>query len=212
MASANDGRAEAVAVLKTSNTLSAPTKAVLSEALIAGVIEAERQGQGFVEWAWESLGGEAGAGGLGPGQMYEPAYKDVSAALAPDLQRFLDALNAALAARGEAAVSLSESWAANVKDTRIANFFILGYLAICVERSQKPGRTAGDALRYGIANFHGARATVTDIQRKVDPAKFNQNQPIAWANVERYIVTQGSSKEKELLHYISVVLAGGVTR
>jgi hypothetical protein len=200
-----NGRAEAIAILKSSNKLTSATRQYLSEGLILGVIAAED-----VEMEWyERI---IDTNGLGPGQMYEPAHQDVVTTLHVELNLFVNSVNACLSRQGEHPIALSKSWKANVKDTRLANFFIAGYLALCVDRAQKAGRSSADALRYGITYFHGARESIKEIQKKVNITKFNNNQPIPWADVENYINTSGSSKEKKILKYVETVVNGGLTK
>lgn len=212
MASPIDGKAEAVAVLKGSSNLGAQTKKHMSEDLINGVIAAERNEMSFDEMVWEGMGMEVGAGGLGPGQMYEAAHTDVVTMLPKELQAFIDAVNARLSSQGESKIALGSKWKANVKEPRLANFFILGSLALCVDRAQKPGRSDSDALRYGIVRYHGAFPVVTRIQQKVAPEKFTKNIPIPWSDVEQYINRSGNSKEKKLIKYIETVISGGITK
>src|SRR5262245_24404671 len=136
MASTN-GKAEAVSVLQSSDKLQAYTKIALFEKLIDGVIAAEKSEMGYIESAWEGMGFESGAGGLGPGQMYKPAYDDVKNTLSAELEKYITAVSSARTSQGEPAVTLDDDWKTNVKDELLANFFILAYLAICVDRCQK---------------------------------------------------------------------------
>lgn len=209
MALSQNGREEAVTVLKASANLSGPTRQQLREGLILGVIAAEAQEMGFAESLWEGVGGEIRAGGLGLGQIYENAHNDVLSKLSTELHTYMNLVNAWLTADQKSLISISTKWQQNVKNDYFSSFFILGYLAICIDRAQKPGRPASDTLKYGIVYFHGARPKVLAIQKKIAPNKVTSDEAISWADVEQYIIRSGNSDEKKLLIYVDTVLNGG---
>lgn len=194
-----NGRRDAIDVLKSSGALSANTKAVLDDALILGIIAAEQERMSLAERIFD-------VNGLGPGQLYKDAHTDVLNNFSKELQDFVSRVSSCLTSQGKGTLSLQSSWQDNVKNDKLANF-VAAYLALTVERSQKAGRSREDALHYGIALYHGARATVVGrlsaLSRRPNSDK---GEIIPWADVAKYMRDSGDAAMLDLLDYISTVL------
>lgn len=191
-----DSKAVAVAILATSGKLDDKTSASLTPGLISGIIAAETKRKSWGEGTFEWVTGTGG--GMGPGQMYKPAHTDVTTQLKDELDRFIAHMNANCDANIRAG-----GFPADVTDKTLADFFIAGYLALQVKRSQRSGRSADDALQYGIGLYHGARATLVKAQQAVGAS--TGGNVTAYAPVKTHMLASKDSEMVDVAKYIDEV-------
>ncbi|MBK8480256.1 MAG: hypothetical protein IPL40_03635 [Proteobacteria bacterium] len=190
----------------SSKRLKPPTKEVLRPALIAAIEQAEATRMSLFErYIWDG-------GGQGPGQMYEPAFVEVRRAFAPELEAYLVVALATPGGGGGVAAGRSAPSPAALKfqpavtDPTLAPFFIAGYLALMIDRAQKPGRSAEDALQFGIGRYYGAFQSLKEAQDQLARQAADGRVPLAFAPLQQHILAAGNSKQQGALSYIAEVM------
>jgi hypothetical protein len=203
-----DSKAAAVAILKTSAWLDANTKALLSPALVSGIIAAEAERLSFGEGQGGLLDGDT----CGPGQIGEPLYTDVLKYLKPELNQFLvhmgTTCGGSLMGRGcgvgKAPLAL-HGFPQDVVEPVVSDFFIAAGLAVKVKGALKPGRSAEDQLRFGIALYHCKRDTISAAQAAISPADKGAS-VLAYAPVKAQLESSTIEEVKDVPLYVDDVL------
>lgn len=193
-----DRKVVAIEILKASSQLDVNTIGVLQPSLIQGIIQAEASRMSWGEKYFYD------GGGVGPGQMYKPAYTDVHNNFSTELNQFVSHLNSNCGYQLKLADK--EDFKDDLKHAVLADFYIAAYLALRIKASQRPGRTAQDALKYGIAIYYGARQTVVDAQKAAAPADFANKKPIPWSTLETHAKTANDVKLKDVIKYVTTVV------
>jgi len=204
-----DSKAAAVAILKTSAWLDANTKALLSPALVRGIIaaEASRFSPG------EGRGGLLDGDTCGPGQIGLPLYTDVLKDLKPELNQFLVHMGAtcglSLKGRGCGVAKqplVLRGFPQDVIEPVVSDFFIAAGLAVKLKRALKTGRSADDQLRFGIALYHSKHDTIATAQSAISPADKGAS-VLAWAPVKAQLEKSSNPEVKDVPLYVDEVLA-----
>jgi hypothetical protein len=203
-----DSKAAAVAILKTSAWLDANTKALLSPALVRGIIAAEAKRFSFGEGRGGLLDGDT----CGPGQIGQPLYDDVLKDLKPELNQFLVHMGTtcglSLKGRGcgvgKAPLALL-GFPQDVIEPVVSDFFIAASLAVKVKGTLKAGRSAEDQLRFGIALYHSKRGTISEAQKAISPAD-NGASVLTWTPVKAQLEKSSDPEVKDIPLYVDEVL------
>jgi hypothetical protein len=204
-----DSKAAAVAILKTSAWLDANTKALLSPALVRGIIAAEAKRFTLGEGQGGLLDGDT----CGPGQIGEPLYIDVLKDLKPELNQFLVHMGTTcgLSRMGRGCGPgknplVLRGFSQDVVEPVVSDFFIAAGLAVKVKKALKPGRSAADQLRFGIALYHSKHGTIAAAQAAISPADSGAS-VLAWAPVKAELEKSSNAEVKDVPPYVDEVLA-----
>lgn len=192
-----DSKAVTIELLKKSAFLSQNTKMLLNPSLIRGLIKAEAQEMPWYESIYDG-------GGIGPGQMYEPATTDVRNRFPNELKKFVERMN--WCENKNIQVGNHQH---NATDPVLSDFFIGAYLGIRLQASQRTGRLPDEVLKYGIGGYHGARL-FRQIQQSERPNDYKNNRTIPFSVIEGYVNKPNGNKDwqtrlKEILTYIKTV-------
>ncbi|QDC10143.1 hypothetical protein FHY55_13190 [Oceanicola sp. D3] len=87
-------------------------------------------------------------------------------------------------------------WVINDKD--LEDFVVSAYLALCIKRSEKPGRTALDAVRFGVARYHGALPSMIKAQ-----AGMSNPDKLLWTKVAAALPALGKA---DVVTYVGEVV------
>lgn len=204
-----DSKAAAVAILKTSAWLDANTKALLSPALVRGIIAAEAKRFSLGEGRGGLLDGDT----CGPGQIGQPLYTDVLKDLKPELSQFLVHMGAtcglSLKGRGCGVGKVPlvmRGFPQDVIEPVVSDFFIAAGLAVKVRGRLKTGRSAEEQLRFGIALYHCKQDVISDAQAAISPADKGAS-VLAWAPVKAQLEKSSDPEVKDIPPYVDEVLA-----
>ena len=173
----------AAKVLKNSPTLKEKTKQVIKPELVGRIYAAEKK---RMSW-YEHLGIDGDT--VGRGQLSNKSYSDVKKFLSKEFDTYLKKMNLK--------INKQLPYDNVCRDPVLEDFIVLACLALWVDRSQRVGRTATDALKFGIGKYHGAYATLVESQKRV-------GNEIDFDPVEKDLQSQGS-KEKDLVDYINEI-------
>jgi len=198
-----DSKAAAVAILKTSAWLDANTKALLSPALVSGIIAAEAErlspGEGTL------YDGDT----CGPGQIGEPLYVDVLKYLKPELNQFLVHMGTTCGGSFTGRVCGKplplRGFPQDVIEPVVSDFFIAAGLVVKVRGALKPGRSAEDQLRFGIALYHCKREVISDAQEAISPADHGAS-VLTYAPVKAQLEKSTDPEVKDIPLYVDQVL------
>ncbi|TXL70881.1 hypothetical protein FHP25_32700 [Vineibacter terrae] len=222
-----DSKAAAVAILKTSPTLDANTKMVLTPYMIDGIISGEWKRLGWREWAGETILPSSidpsipvlgrldllarklyrQTGGQGPGQLYPAAYNQVLQKLKPELDKFFThmGVNCGGLRRGCGEVPLTLlGYPRDVIDPIRADFFIAATLAIKIMDAKKPGRTADDQLQFGIGRYRGAFDILAKAQRAISPDDDGKS-VLRYPPVREWLLRSSDPMDNDVAAYIQEV-------
>lgn len=221
-----DSKAAAVAILKTSPTLDANTKMVLTPYLVDGIISAEAKRIGWKEWLGEQIipirvdpsipllglldpvarNLRNRTGGQGPGQLYPAAYNEVIQKLKPELDKFFThmGVNCGALHRGCGEVPLTMfGYPRDVIDPTRADFFIAATLALKIMDAKKPGRTADDQLQYGIGRYFGAFNSLQAAQIAICPQ--DPKSVLRYPPVREWLLRSSNPRDRDVAAYIQEV-------
>jgi hypothetical protein len=201
-----DSKAAAVAILKTSAWLDANTKALLSPALVRGIIAAEAKRFSIGEGRGGLLDGDT----CGPGQIGQPLYADVLKDLKPELGQFLVHMGMNCRASpprgcGFTPIEL-KGFPQDVIEPVVSDFFIAAGLAVKVKKALKTGRSMEDQLRFGVALYHSKHGTIAAAQDAISPADKGAS-VLAWAPVKAQLEKSSNAEVKDIPPYVDEVLA-----
>lgn len=227
----------AIDIIKNSTLLKQKTKVLIDKALVERLYAAESKRMGVVEDARiveDTLGGIFGVNiSYGDGQLKQIAYEDVKTLLALEYKKFLEIYLVGLFLRGDAQSILNAIAVNGSKMTisigktstlpkryinvyskkEIENFVVVGFLALGINRSIKPGRSDCDVLKYGIGNYHGMRNTMIKFQKqlknpnkKANPVKkVKPYDGFSWLPVQELYCASGSAKLMDQIKYVNEV-------
>ena len=208
----------AVDIIKNSTFLKQKTKALIDKPLVERIYAAESKRMGVVEDAKiveDTLGGIFGVNiSYGNGQLKQIAYEDVKALLASEYKKFLEIYLVGLFLRGDAqsilnaiavnggrlTVSIPKNYIRIYSVKEIENFVVVGYLALGINRSVKPGRSDCDILKFGIANYHGMRQSMINLQKKL-----SAKDKIKWPPLQKLYCASGDAKLIDKVNYVNEV-------
>lgn len=206
-----DSKEAAVAILKAGSHLDGNTKAMLTRGLVTGIIAAEAKRMSLHEREgvdWDTVG---------PGQIGRPSYTDVVTDLKSELDRFRIHMGTTCGASLPRGCGVSTKpltlmgYPRDAIDPVISDFFIAGYLAICVKRSLKPNRSADDQLQFGIGRYFGAVESLAKAQAAISPA--DQGKSVTdYARVKAYLSQSGDAKMQDVAAYIEEVYRNRLAR
>lgn len=197
-----DSKAAAVAILKTSASLDANTKAMLSPGLVTGIIAAETK---RLDW-WEKKGVDGDT--KGPGQIGNPLYADVVANLRPELNQFLVHMGMNCRAsppRGCGFIPIApKGYPQDVIEPVVSDFFIAAGLAVKVKRAVKAGRSADDQLQFGIGLYHGAHDKIAAAQEALSPVDKGAS-VLAYQPVKNSMLSSSDAEIKDVPVYVEEI-------
>jgi hypothetical protein len=206
-----DSKDAAVAILKAGSYLDVNTKAMLTRGLVTGIIAAEAKRMSLHErdgLDWDTVG---------PGQIGKPSYTDVVTDLKAELNRFLVHMGTTCGASLPRGCGVStkplalKGYPRDVIDPVVSDFFIAGYLAICVKRSLKSNRSADDQLQFGIGRYFGAVESLATAQAAISPV--DQGKSVTdYARVKTYLSQSGDAKMQDVAAYIEEVYRNRLAR
>jgi len=114
----------ATALVKKSKIITPTTATLLTPGLISGIIKAEKDEMGVFEYYIYD------GGGVGPGQMYKPAYTDITNFFKAEIPAFVSQLNSCLKKNKLTEITLSSSYSTNLKNKYLADFYIIAFFGI----------------------------------------------------------------------------------
>jgi len=176
---AQASKAAAINILKDSKKLSQATKNVLDPRLIEGIYQAEAKRLNVLEHV--GIDGET----IGRGQIGQEVYQDV-------MRMFKDEMINKGGYR-----EITEDYQQDLKKPILEDFATAASLALKVEESQRAGRNAEDALKFGLGLYRGARSTLYDVQKQA-------KEFIHYPPVER-LLKAGTEKQQDIANYIEEV-------
>lgn len=168
--------------LERNKLISEETKAFVTERTLQNLYNAEAKRMSLPEKM--GFDGET----KGRGQIGEPAYNDVMAKFKNEYNKYTK----------NNQINKSNIFAKDIKNEKLEDFLVTFYLALCIQRRQKEGRSSLDAAKFGIAYYHGASSTILKYQE-------NATDKLTFIEIEKAL-KKGSKKENDLIDYIYEVL------
>lgn len=202
-----DSKAAAVAILKTSKSLDANTKAMLRPSLVTGILAAEAIRMDLLE--------KEGVDDVtkGPGQIGEKVYTDVVTKLRPELNKFLvhmgTTCGGSLFGRScgvsKKPLVLRGYPQDVIVDPVVVDFFIAAALALKVMDSAKPGRSADDQLKFGIGRYKGGFDKMAAAQAAISPHDSGAS-VLAFLPVKVQLESSSDPEVRDVALYVDDVL------
>ena len=162
----------AIDLLKQSQHLSDSTKQLLNPQLIENIYHAESKRLNNLE---ENI--------LGRGQVPEALYQEVLGTFQEEII--------------EHGHNIIGNYQEDLNNPLLEDVITGGALALKVEAAQTIGRKAEDALKFGVAAYHGVTETINQVQEKLH--EYTNYDPIA------SVLKMGSNKQQDIAAYIEEV-------